>query len=646
MKKVDSELEIIHFKSEGMLYKHIGRNQIDSETVALTEIVKNSYDADATEVNIFFNKPDSDNGEIIVTDNGHGMTKEEFINYWMKPGTAHKEIESRSPKWRRVMLGRKGMGRFGTDKISEVVVIKSKTAKDSFSFSAKIDAGKFEEPGATFQEVPIELRNINKSDQKFVLLDYPDGTEIRMKHLRKKWTEAMIKEVKNELAKMISPDKQNSKFNICIDVNNKPELNEKLENNLSNEFTHELLVKIDKLDSFTITMNNRVVKTGNIIEETKRALNTNDFPYTDFLEDLTFIKSFGPMNAKILYFSKGGLVFRGSGRHGKRADHSGIKIYRSGFRVLPYGEKGDDWLKIKTKRSSRGGKYFIISDKITGFINIDSDTNPKLEDTTNRQGLIDNDEKRTFELFFSEVVIEELNSLIEQEQNIQKEEDRKKRYQNVSRQVSEILNLLSSDSIKKAVADNNKKKAAEARKTVVDSKIDPNGKPGNRKTHEKRDAPDKTKKTENVSGKINQKNKRILTPTNRLIIRPIDAWIEGTRWVVRPDHSPDNELESWINDEEQEIIYNTGHAMFIAAEFSDKALGKNIDTGSGVAVQIQIHKSIALAWADYHENREKGTFWERYNEYIFPAATLIKKNSKFAEEVPEEQLEEMMPEEN
>jgi len=93
-----TNIEEVFFDSTGSLYKQIGRNQIDSEIVALIEIVKNSYDADADEVIILFDNYDKPNGEIIITDNGYGMTIEEFKKYWMRPGTAHKEKEIKSPR--------------------------------------------------------------------------------------------------------------------------------------------------------------------------------------------------------------------------------------------------------------------------------------------------------------------------------------------------------------------------------------------------------------------------------------------------------------------------------------------------------------------------------------------------------------------
>ncbi len=86
--------------------------------------------------------------------------------------------------------------------------------------------------------------------------------------------------------------------------------------------------------------------------------------------------------------------------------------------------------------------------------------------------------------------------------------------------------------------------------------------------------------------------------------------------------------------------------MFIAAESSDKIVGQTLEGGSGIAVQMHIHKSVAVAWGMYHDDKERGTFFSRYKEYVDLAANVIKSNSKFVEETPNEELEEVPPEES
>ena len=634
----------IFFDSDGRLFKHIGRNQIDSETIALIEIVKNSYDADATEVLIMFDNVHKHNGEIIVTDNGHGMTYEQFKDYWMCPGTAHKEKERTSPIFGRTMLGRKGMGRFGTDKIGAKVVVKSKSRNEQFSFAATIDADAFEKPNAKFQNTPVLLKFLPKTGLKFIEKDFEIGTQIRMKQLRRTWSTKMISEVKEELSKMITPDEQSSNFDIIFDVKGNSSLSGKLENSIKDGFSHELMVNVDAEDNYVIKINNKMISSGNVLRECMEFYTSASNDIGSDIDIKESFKSFGPINGRILYFNSGGLKSHSSTKHGKRADHTGVKIYRSGFIVKPYGEKHNDWLRLKAKRSTKGWRYYINADKIMGFINIDPNKNPKLEDTTNRQGLIDNEEKNTFEYFFSEIVIEELNKVLEKEATTQKETNLKKRYQNITRQASEILSNLKSDEIKKIVKENNERRRREAKKQVFESNLSTNGKEGIRKTHENKER----QINKNIGTKRGEykKHPRKLTETNRFAIRSMDAWIDGTRWRIRPVDEPNSESEAWVDADEQEIIYNVGHPMFRAAEQSDRTIGKEIESGSGIAVQMHIHKSIAVAWGIFHEEKEKGSFLERYNEYVQLAAKKIKEESnKFIGETPSEELEEIVDEE-
>ncbi len=123
------------------------------------------------------------------------MSEKDFKEHWMRPATSHKEKEPKSLIFSRNVLGRKGMGRFGTDKIGSLVVIKSKTKEDEVDFVAKIDGDRFDQPNAKFEEIPIDFQRYSKCSLKFKLNDYEHGTEIRLKNLRTIWTKTMIKEI-------------------------------------------------------------------------------------------------------------------------------------------------------------------------------------------------------------------------------------------------------------------------------------------------------------------------------------------------------------------------------------------------------------------------------------------------------------------
>src|SRR4051794_32664938 len=101
------------------LLRTFGEELISSEIVALIELVKNSYDADATRVVIRFLGPvEKGSGTIEVIDNGHGMSLETILGAWWEPATLFKKYDTRSPRFRRRVTGEKGIGRFATSKLA------------------------------------------------------------------------------------------------------------------------------------------------------------------------------------------------------------------------------------------------------------------------------------------------------------------------------------------------------------------------------------------------------------------------------------------------------------------------------------------------------------------------------------------------
>ena len=108
------------FTIDAELLRELGERLVGKPHIVLAELVKNSYDADATEVTINF----SPNKDLIeVRDNGHGMTYEDFKNFWMRIGTTHKK-EKQSKKG-RLMTGSKGVGRLSVQFLANNLEIKT-----------------------------------------------------------------------------------------------------------------------------------------------------------------------------------------------------------------------------------------------------------------------------------------------------------------------------------------------------------------------------------------------------------------------------------------------------------------------------------------------------------------------------------------
>src|ERR1700680_1062671 len=99
-------MQSITFTVDSALLRELGERLVGQPQIALAELVKNSYDADATSVTIRFLED-----RIEVEDDGHGMAFEDFRDRWMRVGTPRKQREQRSPQFGRPMTGSKGVGR-------------------------------------------------------------------------------------------------------------------------------------------------------------------------------------------------------------------------------------------------------------------------------------------------------------------------------------------------------------------------------------------------------------------------------------------------------------------------------------------------------------------------------------------------------
>src|SRR5260221_12796042 len=126
----DKEIEV-NFKPRARLLLQLGDQLIKNESIALIELVKNSYDADAKNVDIYMeNVDDPDNGIIIIEDDGFGMDAKTVEDVWMEPGSDFKSEQflkrEATPRFNRLPIGEKGIGRFGVHKLGNQIEMTSK----------------------------------------------------------------------------------------------------------------------------------------------------------------------------------------------------------------------------------------------------------------------------------------------------------------------------------------------------------------------------------------------------------------------------------------------------------------------------------------------------------------------------------------
>ena len=194
----------------------LGRENVSSSIIALTELIKNGYDADAETVTLTLKKASQQKGQIIIEDDGEGMNFNQLKNNWMVVGTDVKEREPLTDSG-RVKVGKKGIGRLALDRLSDYVIIETFKEKVDYGLRLRIDWTKYDNPKTPFHKIEHPLEKIEKKKIK--------GTDLYISKLHDAWTYASYESLKNDLTLLVPPfDPSIKDFQINLQIDEAPEL--------------------------------------------------------------------------------------------------------------------------------------------------------------------------------------------------------------------------------------------------------------------------------------------------------------------------------------------------------------------------------------------------------------------------------------
>lgn len=411
-------------KARSHILSLLGDELIGSDALAVFELVKNSYDADATNVDIIFEGIGTDNQKLTIKDNGHGMTSEVIDKVWLTLGTDFKRgVNRKTSQKGRVSLGNKGVGRLAVHKIASNIDLKTKVLESnlvhhlSFNWQKLIDSEEY------IQNIEVELDSY-ESNQK----DFPDnqGTEIVLTDFKdKKWSKTKIRDFYRKVSSIKSPfgitENNDDHFNVTIDLGDKKKWIEDIHK--PKEILEKAVYKFkfilekssdEKLDtakfSWQYIFNEQDVSDSKFRkrkvvkdEDTLDIKNLLNEYYDNYKEDEkrnlinADLDGIGKIQGEFYVYNLNGNIVSLFFQNEKTAikqfikDNYGVRIYRDGVRVFNYGEIGDDWLGLDYQKIQRAGDHF--SRKVTiGAINLLlRDSNETLIEKTNREGFIEND---------------------------------------------------------------------------------------------------------------------------------------------------------------------------------------------------------------------------------------------------------------
>lgn len=201
------------FTVDARLLRELGERLVGRPHIALAELVKNSYDADARSVEIAF-----DPGRIVVTDDGHGMSEDDFVHKWMRVGTTHKEQSRHSPGLGRAMTGSKGVGRLAVQLLARHTRITSvalslptmnrvpAARRDRVALDDQIDAqvdwdSAVESGDLTAVTIPVA---VGPRDQEFAG-GSQHGTRVELTRLVHRWDATRFRRLAQEIWSLQPP---------------------------------------------------------------------------------------------------------------------------------------------------------------------------------------------------------------------------------------------------------------------------------------------------------------------------------------------------------------------------------------------------------------------------------------------------------
>lgn len=431
----------VSFSVDANIINRLGRELIGRAETGVSELIKNTYDADATFVAVDFVDSNVTGGTLIIDDNGQGMTKDDLIKGFMTLSSTTKIHEPVSPKFKRQRAGRKGIGRFATQFLGEKLIIITQVENQEFAIKVTIDWN--------FYSMDKELSTIENSIE-VIPKQKPYGTTLYIENLRHSWTDGQIRRVFRYISDLLQPSflsEESTQLNLAKQ-GDESFLVEcyRTENNIRTVIAdiNKLLYEkcLAEIDGYVTEESRGFVK----VKSTSFKLNDADLEISSSKTSSDIVKSYEVLknvNFKAYYFIfdrheyyKNGITKQELNRIQSLAEEqSGIRVYRNGFRVLPYGEIGDDWLGLdrRTSRIQVGLNDANVSFNIPytnknffGFVEIIDKEGKFFEETASREGLIENSALEELKDFIRKGIIAGVTRIAPFVYNEKQERDKKK----------------------------------------------------------------------------------------------------------------------------------------------------------------------------------------------------------------------------
>ena len=395
------------FRTRARVIKQLGEQLIKNESIALLELIKNAYDADASVCSVIMLSPDDkDEGLIRIHDDGEGMDYDTLCNVWLEIGTSNRvdlrnnKASKRSKRFKRMRLGEKGIGRLGAHRLGrQIEIVTRKKGNKECVLQIKwddIEKSRFVEdlPVKVWEQEPDEFEGAT-------------GTTITIRKLRVSWTRGMARDCARSVTSLNSPFESDDDFRVSFQIPHSSWLDGlpsykdieeyslfnfdiTLEGNEITDFYYEFTPwdTMKKLESRRITHKDR--RMNKLLRMVYKSGETNS------LEDIDLDNyDIGEVRFKGVIFDRDTKILA-LGAQEKLSlkkylnQNGGIRVFRDNMRVFDYGEKGNDWLDLDGRRVNFPTKR-ISNNILLGAVYLDREDSDDLAEKANREGFVENE---------------------------------------------------------------------------------------------------------------------------------------------------------------------------------------------------------------------------------------------------------------
>jgi signal transduction histidine kinase len=386
----------------------LGDELIGNDRLAVFELVKNAYDADATQVTVDLRltgpKP-----TLQIRDNGSGMTRDTLIGSWMRLATGQKRGKTREPskEFHRLPLGEKGVGRLAVQKLGGNLKLVTRAMGDH-EYVVEINWMEFLRSAEDLTGLEFNLQELDHPD---IFQGKAHGTLIEISNLnRKEWERRDLRDLKKLLESLKSPFENVSDFNVELNV---PGRDDEIQDLLkaSDILDRAVWIYSFKLDehgnfdwsyefrppaAFEKRLRGRELKPADKedyhLQGMKLAAVDKIIRHSDDRDTLHVVErdmmGMGPIAGRFYVFDRRRDALEPGTFQQMRQyldEQTGVRVYRDGVRVFNYGEPNDDWLLLNAKRINRPAER-MGTNSVIGAVHISQSSSTQLKEKTNREG--------------------------------------------------------------------------------------------------------------------------------------------------------------------------------------------------------------------------------------------------------------------